>query len=136
SVDGTSEDAHRVATYSVTPPGGVWTETANGTYTISIEPDAARNLDGNPVPPGPIGTFTVDVTAEGPPAAAKPKAFYAVGVDAYVTPELRVLTTGPQPGARPVPTDVFNRAQVRVYDSTGALQGEFNAYPYRGIGGV
>src|SRR5439155_9733110 len=131
------DDPHRVATYSLTPPGGVWTDTANGTYTIAIEPGTAQNVDGNPVPPGPIGTVTVDLTDQVPSTAPRPKQFYAVGVDAFITPQLRVVTSGPRPGSRPVPMDVFNRAQVRVYDAgTGALQGEFNAYANRGIGGV
>ncbi|MBI1918423.1 MAG: FG-GAP repeat protein [Planctomycetes bacterium] len=137
SVDSTTDDPHHVATYSVTPPDGVWTDTADGTYTISIEPDTARNLDGIPVPFGPIGTFTVDLTVQGPSAAPSPKQFFAVGQDAFVSPQLRVLTSSPTPRSRAVSAGPLPVPQVRVYDAaTGALEWEFDAYPNTPVGGV
>jgi hypothetical protein len=132
SVDSTADNPHHVATYSVTPPDGVWTNTTNGTYTISIEPDTAQNLDGIAVASGPIGTFTVDLTTV-PPSA--PKQFYAVGVDTFVQPQVHVLTSNNNPQSRTVNAESFDPPQVRVYDAaTGALVWEFN--PYSGVSGV
>jgi hypothetical protein len=133
-LDGTTDDPHRVATYSVTPPGGMWTLDADGTYTISIEPDTARNVDGDPVPPGPLGTFTVDLTNPGTGATSGPKHFYAVGADTFVPAQERILhpSNSAETGG-----DVFHPPQVRVYDAaTGAMVWEFNAYPFLRANGV
>jgi fibronectin-binding autotransporter adhesin len=111
SADGTIDNPRRVATYRITPPGGVWADTANGTYTISIQPNTVKDFDGNVLPAGSLGTFAVSIVAPAPPP--RPKQFYAVGAD----------TNNP-----PV---------VRVYDAaTGELEWTVTAYAANYRGGV
>ena len=50
-----------VVTYQITPPGGAWTSADNGTYTVTLGGTPVTDLAGNPVPPGPVGTFTVSL---------------------------------------------------------------------------
>lgn len=69
-------------TYSIVPPGGTWDSGDNGLYTVVMQPGQVRDLLGNSVAPGPIGTFTV--TAPGPPAAP--------GALANISTRLRVET--------------------------------------------
>ena len=58
-VPATADGLKVVATYYVTPPGGSWNGAANGVYSISIEPNVARDVAGNFMPGGVVGTFTV-----------------------------------------------------------------------------
>jgi len=59
SVDNNTNGTPRTATYSITPPGGAWAPTANGTYTVSVEPNQVFNTNGFTVPAAAIGAFQV-----------------------------------------------------------------------------
>jgi hypothetical protein len=48
-----------VVKYQITPPGGSWTATDNGTYTVTLGGAPVTDLAGNAVPLGAVGTFTV-----------------------------------------------------------------------------
>jgi hypothetical protein len=52
-----------VVTYQITPPGGSWTFSDDGTYTVTLEGAPVTDLGGDPMPLGSVGTFTV--TANG-----------------------------------------------------------------------
>ena len=58
-----TNDASVQVSYRFTPPGGIWDASRNGVFEISVNSGAVTNTDGTAVAPGPIGTFTVDVTA-------------------------------------------------------------------------
>jgi hypothetical protein len=63
AVDNNSNGTPRVATYTFTPPGGMWSGFDNGTYTVSIAKNAVYNLSAHPVPAGDIGQFQVAAAA-------------------------------------------------------------------------
>jgi hypothetical protein len=58
-VDNNTNGTPRVATYTFTPPGGAWTASGAGSYTITINgsPNQVADTTGLAVPPGPIGSF-------------------------------------------------------------------------------
>lgn len=51
----------RVVTYSLIPPGGSWDAGDNGVYVINMQAGQVADIDGNFVPAGPIGSFTVNI---------------------------------------------------------------------------
>jgi Right handed beta helix region len=63
AIDINSNGTPRVATYTVTPPGGAWDGFDNGTYTIAITKNAVYDNAANPVPAGDIGQFRVAAAA-------------------------------------------------------------------------
>ena len=52
------------ATYRILPPGGIWSKTGNGTYTIAINAGQVTDTGGNPVAAGTLGTFTVNAVPD------------------------------------------------------------------------
>ena len=67
SADGSTD----VATYSVpAPANGAWSAAANGSYGIASRAGEVTDKVGNPVPAGSIGTFSVNINASAPTAAA------------------------------------------------------------------
>jgi hypothetical protein len=48
-----------VVTFQITPPGGAWTPTDNGTYAVTLGGAAVTDPSGNAGPLGSLGTFTV-----------------------------------------------------------------------------
>lgn len=63
SVDQPTNGSPRVATYSLTPPGGAWDGLDNGTYTVTMAAKAVYDNAANPVPGGDIGQFRVAADA-------------------------------------------------------------------------
>ncbi|MHB1033059.1 MAG: FG-GAP-like repeat-containing protein [Pirellulales bacterium] len=59
SVDKTGDGTPRIATYQVTPPGGAWDTSDNGTYAVSIEPNQVSDASENVLAGRPLGTFQV-----------------------------------------------------------------------------
>ena len=57
----TTAGTARTVTYRMTPPGGAWDFSDNGTYRIVMQADQVRDTEGNVVPPGEIGTFRVAI---------------------------------------------------------------------------
>jgi hypothetical protein len=62
SVDINTYGSPRVATYSFTPPGGMWDGIDNGLYTIGIAKNAVYDNAANPVRQGDIGQFIVNTS--------------------------------------------------------------------------
>lgn len=56
--------ATSVATYSITPPGGVWSLNSSGTYNISVQVNQVSDTGDVFVRPGTIGNFRVSITNE------------------------------------------------------------------------
>jgi hypothetical protein len=52
-------------TYQITPPGGSWTSADNGTYTVNLGGAAIKDLDGNAIAQGTLGTFLVEAAEIG-----------------------------------------------------------------------
>jgi hypothetical protein len=63
SVDVNSDGTPRVATYTFNPPAGLWTNAANGSYSVSMNANEVADIDATThyVPAGSIGTFQVNV---------------------------------------------------------------------------
>src|SRR5262249_45235493 len=59
SIDNPTNGAPRTATYTVTPPGGSWDMFDRGIYGINVQSNQVADLDGNYVPAGSYGVFTV-----------------------------------------------------------------------------
>lgn len=51
------------ATYSVHPPGGAWSSSGNGTYTVALQPNEVGDIAGNYSAGGALGTITVNIAA-------------------------------------------------------------------------
>jgi hypothetical protein len=47
-------------TYQITPPGGSWTSADNGTYAVDLGGAAIKDIDGNAVAQGTLGSFQVE----------------------------------------------------------------------------
>lgn len=56
--------ATSVATYSITPPGGIWSFDSSGTYNIQVQVNQVSDTNNVFVYPGTIGTFRVSITNE------------------------------------------------------------------------
>jgi CSLREA domain-containing protein len=63
SVDNNSNGSPRVATYSITPPGGSWNTADNGTYNVAMQTGQVADNLGNFVAAGDVGAFTVNIVA-------------------------------------------------------------------------
>jgi parallel beta-helix repeat protein len=61
SIDVASDGSPRTATYEIAAPGGTFDVADNGVYTVSVEAGQVLDLNGNPVVPTNLGTFTVAV---------------------------------------------------------------------------
>ncbi|MEM6602325.1 MAG: carbohydrate-binding domain-containing protein, partial [Verrucomicrobiota bacterium] len=69
TVNSVSYDAPTgVATYSVTPPGGDWETSDNGTYTITQPANAVSDTSGNFAASGELGSFNVNISDTPPPS--------------------------------------------------------------------
>ena len=60
SVNSSVDGNPRVATYRLTPPGGIWEPIDNGVYTIRVRSNSVHDVHGNSVAPGEIGSFLVN----------------------------------------------------------------------------
>jgi len=57
SVDINSNGTPRTATYSFTPPGGIWDNADNGTYTVNLQASQVKDAVGNLSATSSLGTF-------------------------------------------------------------------------------
>jgi hypothetical protein len=58
-----TDAASVTATYSITPPGGSWSPSADGTYTVTLRPKQVADKLGNINPKAvSIGTFAVNIS--------------------------------------------------------------------------
>jgi hypothetical protein len=53
----------RTATYRIAAAGGVWDNTDNGTYTLTLQANQVSDTAGNPANAGVLGTFKVSISA-------------------------------------------------------------------------
>ncbi|HEY1379509.1 MAG TPA: right-handed parallel beta-helix repeat-containing protein, partial [Gemmataceae bacterium] len=58
-VDTPTDGSPRTATYFVAAPGGAWADAADGTYSITVQPNQVFDTTGNPVAAGEVGMFRV-----------------------------------------------------------------------------
>ncbi|HEY9805787.1 MAG TPA: hypothetical protein V6D04_04415, partial [Candidatus Obscuribacterales bacterium] len=72
SVNTNSDGTPRTATYQITAPGGTWDVADNGTYTVSMQANQVRDINGNWVASGAIGSFQTNITPPPPPPSAEP----------------------------------------------------------------
>lgn len=119
SVDVNTNGTTRVATYSLLPPGGSWDAVDNGTYVINMQPNQVLDIDGNPVPSGPIGSFTVNIAGPTPTPTNTPTATPTATPTSTPTATPTVTPTA-TPSATPTP--VTSRV-VRVEPVIGSPSG-------------
>ena len=55
----TTTGTARTVTYTITPPGGTWDVSDNGTYRIELQGGEVLDMDGNALPAGEVGSFRV-----------------------------------------------------------------------------
>jgi hypothetical protein len=67
-----SSGQQATVTYSIVPPGGSWDFADNGTYTVVMQANQVFDGLGNPVKPGPIGHFNVNVPPSSPTPTPTP----------------------------------------------------------------
>ncbi len=69
-----SNGTPRTAFYTLNAPGGAWAVGNNGNYTISMRANEVSDSAGSFVPPGPIGSFTVNIVPVAPTVNYSPAA--------------------------------------------------------------
>ncbi len=88
------------ARFYVGGPGGTWNGAANGVYSISVEPNVVRDVAGNFMPGGVVGTFTV---------ATETKPVITIGAGGAITMAVPTTFTLSALSSFPyAPGDVFN----------------------------
>lgn len=65
SVNNPSNGTPCTATYTITPPNGSWDMSANGTYTLTLQPNQVFDTAGNTAVSANIGTFNVNIPMGG-----------------------------------------------------------------------
>jgi hypothetical protein len=60
-VDVATDGSPRTATYQFTPPGGVWSAAADGTYFVTLQPSQVNDTAGHSIPGALLGSFQVKV---------------------------------------------------------------------------
>ena len=88
------------ANFYILPPSGLWNGSNNGVYSVAIEPNTVSDTNGNFMPAGVIGTFTI--ASETKPVVSISAAFNPV-MNATSNFTLSALSSFPYD-----PTDVFN----------------------------
>jgi hypothetical protein len=78
--DGQGDTQTITVTYRFAPPGGVWSSTLNGTYTVNLIANPPTDLAGNGAATGALGTFSVNIPS--PPIAFHPTSLPAGKVGA------------------------------------------------------
>lgn len=61
-IDVTGNGTPKVVTYRITPPGGTWNDTDNGTFTISMVANQVSDTNNNYIPAATLGTFSVAIS--------------------------------------------------------------------------
>jgi len=61
SIDSPTNGTPRVATYSITTPGGAWDFSDNGTYSILLQPNQVTDVGGTAIATDVVGTFAVAI---------------------------------------------------------------------------
>lgn len=73
SVSSSADGTPRTATYQIVPPGGAWSVSDNGTYTIQLEPGSVYDTAGNSTNGGTLATFNVNAIVAASPAPTAPQ---------------------------------------------------------------
>jgi hypothetical protein len=71
-VDTNSNSTTRTATYLLTPPGGSWDETDNGSYSVNLQASQVKDTLGNQFVGSNLGSFTVNIPTPTPPPPPTP----------------------------------------------------------------
>jgi large repetitive protein len=88
----------RTATYSLTPPGGTWDVSDNGTYTVNLQASQVKDTVGNFAIASNLGNFSVDITTPIPTVTPIPEPTPPIPEP---TPP---ITPNPTPSVTPNPT--------------------------------
>ncbi|MBD3881235.1 hypothetical protein IFO70_05665 [Phormidium tenue FACHB-886] len=67
-VDAPSDGKSRIAIYRINPRKGTWSPQDNGNYSIALLPNQVTDAGNNPLPPGVIGSFSIDINSKPPTA--------------------------------------------------------------------
>jgi len=84
----TSNAPSITAAYILTPPGGAWTYSADGIYTVWMQPNSVTDISGNPVAAETLGTFTINIAPPSIPGKGhhtKSGTLAATGAATYVS---------------------------------------------------
>ncbi|MEL6263666.1 MAG: DUF4347 domain-containing protein [Cyanobacteria bacterium J06626_6] len=68
SVNNNSDGSPRTATYRMTPPGGSWDTSDNGSYAIALNNNQVQDTLGNATAGTNLGSFSVGIAASGEPS--------------------------------------------------------------------
>ncbi|MBI2946819.1 MAG: immunoglobulin domain-containing protein [Verrucomicrobia bacterium] len=97
-VDIGGDGTPRTAAYHIDAPGGLWSSTANGSYTVRMEPEQVSDIGNETVAATVLGSFEVMIPAPptlAPPAITKQPQSQTVTVGANVI--FTVATSGSEP---------------------------------------
>ncbi|MBD1829894.1 FG-GAP-like repeat-containing protein [Microcoleus vaginatus GB1-A2] len=119
SVDVNSNGTPRTATYSFTPPGGIWDNADNGTYTVNLQASQVKDAVGNLSATSSLGTFGVNIAIPTPTPAPVPTPAPAPVPVTTPTPA-PVPTPTPAPVPTPTPAPVATPTPAPVTTPTPA----------------
>ena len=138
-----------VATFYTTPPGlpgSLWNGAANGVYSISIEPNVVKDVAGNFMPGGVVGTFTVatelkPVVSIAPPntgiTMAQPTVFTLTALSSfpYAATDVFTFTVDWKNDGTDVQTitGTTGTTLTHTYTSTGVFGIKVNATDVHGV---
>ena len=94
SVSPNANGSPLVATYQITPPGGSWTSTDSGTYTINFLAGHVSDVAGNLSSGGTLGIFNVNIATPVSTATGKPNLLPASDTGASSTDNITSLNNG------------------------------------------
>ena len=82
SVSNPSNATSLTASYQINAPGGVWNSSTVGLYTISLQANQVRDIDGNAIPASTLGTFRGNITP--PTVTLNPLSLATQGSSIYI----------------------------------------------------
>lgn len=92
SVDVNTNGTPRTAAYKIIPPGGTWSASANGVYTILLQGGKVKDTSGNAAAAASLGAFSVAIPTTTPTPTPSPLT-YNVTITQTPTAALSVTVT-------------------------------------------
>lgn len=130
-VDVMADGTPRTATYAITPPGGSWDATDNGTYTVTLNDAEVADILGNATGETTLGTFDVNVPDARGELGIQVTPGQGLGASTFAGGSF-ILTNASEPGVQITSVSIDLSTAIlpdMVFDPTGA-GGDATASPF------
>ncbi|MEM8973609.1 MAG: Ig-like domain-containing protein [Pseudomonadota bacterium] len=122
SIDVPADGSPRTATYEITPPGGSWDGTDNGTYTVTLNDGEVGDILGNVAPQSVLGTFEVTAPSSNASALVEITPDGGLGDSTFTASSFQITNTS-EPGVEITGVEIDLSTAIlpdMVFDPTGA----------------